>query len=209
MSKKGNEKFDARAMFEATGVFITLSFVIFHMALGALQHSVWNGTIGVYYFFLFMVKALLVLSKRRIQKEEEAKKKRIYVLSFALLLLTDVALIAPGAFLILGLKETNVGKITSIAMAAYAFYSVIASLLDIRKSNRVRADLLEKQYRLVKLNNAIASIIFLQNTLIVTNGGYTEGLKFTSIVTTFLFIALLFFVNCFSFVKNNQTLHSK
>lgn len=185
----------------AIGVLIPLSFAIYNGVLGFLHNTIWNISIFGYYLLLFFIKLLLTVSDSVIDPDKALQRRKIYIASFVILLIINLALVAPGVFLIRNQKIVKADLIISIIMAVYAFYSVSISIYNLVKANKTD-NLLNKQLTLVSFVNAIVSLIVLQNTLINVNGGMDEEMKTLSSVTTFTFIAFLIFITVFSFVKN-------
>ncbi len=186
---------------KAIGVLIPLAFAVYNGVLGFLHSTIWNISIFGYYLLLFFIKLLLTVSDSVIGPDKALQRRKIYIVSFVILLIINLALVAPGVFLIRNQKIVKADLIISIVMAVYAFYSVSISIYNLVKVNKTD-NLLNKQLTLVSFVNAIVSIIVLQNTLINVNGGMDEEMKTLSSVTTFTFIAILIFITIFSFVKN-------
>ncbi len=186
---------------KAIGVLIPLAFAIYNGVLGFIDNTIWNISIFGYYLLLFLIKLLLTVSDSVIGSDKTLQRKKIYIASFVILLIINLALVAPGVFLVRNQKIVKADLIISITMAIYAFYSVSISIYNLVKANKTD-NLLNEQLTLVSFVNAIVSIIILQNTLINVNGGMGEEMKTMSSVTTFTFIAFLIFITIFSFVKN-------
>ncbi len=182
-----------------SAILIPFAFVLYNLIIGLSYQTDWNLTIAWYYFLLLFVKTLLIVN---IYKHKEGKKAEIivYVISFVLLLLLNLALIGPAILLISNKKAVHATKISSIAMATYAFYNVILAFVNLKKKGD--ENLLRKQLKLVTFINAIVSMMVLENTLINVNGSLEGDMYILSFVTTLLFVMVLLFVTIFSFVKN-------
>lgn len=201
MLKKLNENLKFIKLKEIISILIPLGFSIFNGILGLIKKSIWNGSIFFYYLLLLIVRFILVISNDHINENNINKRKIIYTISFVILLLINLSLIIPSILLINNQKEVNVGLIVSIAMATYSFYSISISIYNIKKYKNDK-NLLLKQLKLVSFINAIVSIMVLQNTLIVVNGGYDDSMTILSIYSSIAFIILLAFLTIFSYVKN-------
>lgn len=184
---------------EVLSAVITLCFVLYNGFIGFKNEASWNIAIGVYYLLLFLIKLLLIVSDGRLDEKDKKGRMTIYVVSFALLLLINLALIVPGLLLVTNNKSVAVGQTASIAMATYSFFNITVSIINLRKPN---PNLLGKQLRLVSFVNAIVSMMVLENTLINVNGSYEGDMVILSTVMTFLFIGLILFLTVFSFVRN-------
>ena len=197
MEKEQTKKIVSKAKLAAS-IVCPLIFAVFNGVYGVIYRSIWNQSICGYYVFLLVVRVALVACQN--SNASPAKIKAAYVVSFVVLLLMNLALVAPAVLMITNQRVVKFGKIASIAVAAYTTYSIVMSILGVNKSKR--GDLLGKQLALVTFFNAIVSVIILQNTLIVVNGGYDQSMTTLTIVTTFCLIAFLIFITVFSFVRN-------
>lgn len=177
-------------------IIVPLAYTIYNGLLGILTKLVWNGSICIYYLLLFFIRAILIRFAGKKDKE-----KTIYILSFVFLLLINIALTIPAILMIKDEHIVTIGLIPSIAMAAYTTYNIVISVYNIKKY-QTNYNILNKQLRVVAFVNAIASILVLQNILIVINGGYDRDMVILSTVTSFGLIALNVFVIIYSFIKN-------
>ncbi len=184
------------------GVLIPLGFAIYNAVIGFKDEAVFNICIFGYYVFLFLIKCILTIADMRLG-EEDKRRKGVYIFSFAMLLFINLILIGPCVLLIQNKRAVHTNLITSIAMAAYAFYNIVNSILKLRKSKK-SDNILTRQLNLVCFVNAVVSIIVLQNTLINVNGALEGSMVILSIVSSFAFIALLLFMTIYSFVKNTK-----
>jgi len=180
-------------------IAITFGFVIYNGYIGFKNGAGWNISIAFYYLLLFLVKTLLILCDKFLSKDNNKKRKTVYIYSFILLLLINLALTFPGFLLVTNNKNVATDQITSIAMATYSFYNIIVSMINLKKST---TNLLKKQLKLVLFINAIVSIMLLENTLINVNGSFNDNMFILSLITTSFFICLILFLTIFSFVKN-------
>ena len=110
-----------------------------------------------------------------------------------MLIVMTVAMIAPAVLLILDKRSYNWGLIPSIALAAYTTYSITMSIINMRKAKNNDSPAI-KQIRLVNILNTLMSLLVLQNTLILANGGYTEDMRKLSVASSVVIIALIIFI---------------
>ncbi len=182
------------------GTLIPLGFAVYNAVIGFKDEAVFNVCIFGYYVLLFLIKCILTITDMRLD-EGDKRRKGIYAFSFFMLLFINLILIGPCVLLIQNKRAVHTNLITSIAMAAYAFYNIVNSVLKLRKSKK-DDNILTKQLNLVCFVNAVVSIIVLQNTLINVNGELEGDMVILSIVSSFTFIALLLFMTVYSFVRN-------
>ncbi len=180
-------------------ILITLGFALYNGFIGLRDGALWNISIAFYYFFIFLIKIILVIFDRLLDYDNRETRKKVYVFSFALLLLINLALIVPGFLLVTNKKNVVADQLTSITMATYSFYNITVSIINLRKTN---SNLLGKQLKLVLFINAIVSMMVLENTLINVNGSYSNDMFILSLITTFFFIGMILFLTIFSFIRN-------
>ena len=146
---------------------------------------------------MLLVKGVLVFGISH--KKTRDKELLVVYITFIMLILMTIAMIAPAVLLILDKKSYNWGLIPSIALAAYTTYSVTMSIINMRKAKNNDSPVI-KQIRLVNIVNALMSVLVLQNTLILANGGYTEDMRKLSVATSVGIIALIIFIEIYQFI---------
>ena len=190
--------YNKRTVFFAfLSVLVLISFTVYNGILGLLYNSIWHICIFVYYVFLLLVKGVLVFGISH--KKTRDKQLLVVYITFIMLILMTIAMIAPAVLLILDKKSYNWGLIPSIALAAYTTYSVTMSIINMRKAKNNDSPVI-KQIRLVNIVNTLISVLVLQNTLILANGGYTEDMRKLSVATSVGIIALIIFIEIYQFI---------
>ena len=159
-------------------------------------------------YFLLLIKGLLVIGI--LHKKTRNNQLAIVYLTFALLIIMTIAMIAPAVLLVLDKRTYNLGLIPSIASAAYTTYSITMSIVNMKKAKNSDGPII-KQIRLVNIVNTLMSILVLQNTLILANGGYTDDMKKLSMATSIGIIVLIIFIEIYQFilVKSNHGVSKK
>ena len=152
----------------------TALFALYHGYLWLSYGSVWHGSIGGFYLLLMAVRGSLLLTERNVRKrsagERNLRRRRIFRISSVLLLGLDLVLILPVAMMALLAKPVYLGKIPSIAMAAYTTYKIITASLHIHKQKRApHQNLLISELRVINFIDALVSVLTLQSTLILVN----------------------------------------
>ena len=153
----------------------TALFALYHGYLWLSYGSVWHGSIGGFYLLLMAVRGSLLLTERNVRKrsagERNLRRRRIFRISSVLLLGLDLVLILPVAMMALLAKPVYLGKIPSIAMAAYTTYKITMASIYIRRQQRhPDGNSLIAALRTVNFMDALVSVLTLQNTLIMVNG---------------------------------------
>ena len=190
-------------IFSFLSVIATICFTVYNGILGFSFGSIWHISIFAYYVFLLLIKGILVFGITN--KKAKTNQLRIVYITFIILIVMTIAMIAPAFLLLLDKRTYNLGLIPSIASAAYTTYSITISIVNMKKAKNTDGPII-KQIRLVNIVNTLMSILVLQNTLILANGGYTDEMKILSMATSIGIIVLIIFIEIYQFilVKGNQ-----
>ena len=160
-------------------VLFSLGFTIFNVVLGIVYRSVWNISISVYYVLLAIVRGIVVHSQRKVSAADNQKNqeqyKRIFFKTHILMIIMDMCLIAPIAYMVIGERSYEYGIIPAIAMAAYTTYRVIMGIINLVKSQK-QENILIKELRTVDLQDSLVAVLTLQNTLIIANGSDMQSM---------------------------------
>lgn len=177
---------------------ISFAYAVYNGAIGIINSSIWNGSICVYYLLLLVIKLLLVVGNRKAYNEQ--RRNVVINVSFSLMFIVTLAMIAPATLLTLNKRTYSLGLIPAIAMAAYTTYSITMAIINFSKS-KPNNNLLLNNIRIVNVIAALMSVIVLQNTLILANGAMEEGMQELSIYTTFAIIASILIILVIQFIK--------
>ena len=187
--KKLKSDYNKRTViFAFLSVLAIICFTVYNGILGFLYDSIWHICIFAYYVFLLLIKGLLVFGISN--KKTRNNQLTVVYITFMMLIIMTIAMIAPAFILVLDKRTYNLGLIPSIASAAYTTYSIVVSILNMKKAKSAPSPII-KQISLVNIANALMSILVLQNTLILANGGYTDDLKKLSIASSAGIIVLI------------------
>ena len=97
----------------------------------------------------------------------------------------NISLVVPVAVMVTGGRSYTYGLIPAIAMAAYTTYRITMSIIHYRKSRAIpNANILAAELRTINVIDSLVAVLTLQNTLIVTNGGMTDGMQTLSAWTS-------------------------
>lgn len=178
-------------------ILIPFGFSIYNGVLGFYFNIIWNQAIFFYYLLLLVIRFSLTLALNK----KDGFKKVIHIITFIVMIVLNICLIAPAVLMLKNEKPVNVDMIFAIAMAAYTTYSISKSIYEMRKYKN-DDNILVKDLKLVGLINAIVSILTLQNTLIVVNGGMEYGMIILSTVSTFCLLILSLIICFQSFLSS-------
>lgn len=197
----------------AISFLASVAFAIYNGFLGIFKHSIWNGSICVYYMLLLSIKALILINENKIKNKDEIdkkiKRKKTFYTSSILLFLINVALLAPITLMVLNKKSVELSMVAGIAIATYTTYKIIISIVNYTK-NRKNENLAFRQIRTINLIDAILSILTLQNTLISINGANNNKNMFIlTIISSLVGISIIITLSIVSLVRcikeNKQT----
>lgn len=208
VKKLKNDYNKRTVIFSFLSVLAIICFTVYNGILGFLYDSIWHICIFAYYVFLLLIKGLLVFGISH--KKTRNNQLTVVYITFIMLIILTIAMIAPAFILVLDKRTYNLGLIPSIASAAYTTYSITMSIVNMKKAKNSDGPII-KQIRLVNTVNTLMSILVLQNTLIIANGGYTDDMKKLSIATSIGIIVLIIFIEIYQFilVKSNHGVNKK
>jgi len=191
---------------------IIFAFAVYNAYLGIKYADAFAKGISIYYVLLIWVKvATLIVEKKIVQKDDESKaniRRKNYIISSILIFIIDFCLIAPIILMVTNPKEVNFGLIPSIVMAVYCVYKISFAIINYRKSKRSK-NLTIILFKEINIIEAIVSILTLQHTLIMVNGGMNKDMETLSFVTSIGFIGLIIVFSILSFWKNKKLLIEK
>lgn len=187
--------FEYRSFLMSTiSLLITVAFLAYNLLLGVWYGSVWNYSIGIYYFMLVIIRSWILFSERSWQRIPQnllsAKRKKLFTAECILLLILDALMIVPIALLVLSRRSVNLTVIPAITVAAYTTYKVTVAILNYKKASKSE-NLTLKGLKMLNLTEAVVAVMTLQNTLITVFGEGDSMIMLTSYTSAGL---LLFMV---------------
>lgn len=186
---------------------INLAFIVYYSYLGLNFKDGFAIGISTYYFLLFLIKTITLLIERIIIKKDENSKLDIrlknYKISSIFIFVLDLCLIAPIILMVINPKEVSFGIIPAIAMAAYCVYKITISIVGYRKSKKSNNPTIVL-FKEINIIGAVVSILTLQHTLIMVNGGMTNNMRTLSLYTSVAFIIVIISFSIISFRKNQK-----
>lgn len=185
-------------------VLATTAFAVFNVTIGALRRNVWNFGIGIYYAVLLFIRLAVVLSKIKETDDTKTQKKRSMLVCL-LILVADIALVAPLAAMATDKRQVDYSVVIAIAMATYTVYKIAHASVNFK--NRRKYDRVERLLLTVNFNDAVVSVLALQYVLIVTFGGFVGAMRKLAMITGFLLwavICTLSLLELVSTIKNGK-----
>ncbi len=192
------------AMGTAAGFAATAAFALYNGWLGIRYASLWHGSIGIYYTLMSLLRGILSGAERRAGKKEreaaESCRRSVFRVTFALVLLMNAALAAPVSLMVLDRRPVQTGLIPAIASAAYTTYKISAASVKLK---RTKGTILERELRLLRLIDALMSVLVLQNTLLIAvEGGISRLMLPLAAASSAGILLLTFAISAAWFVRN-------
>ena len=183
----------------------SIAFAIYNAFLGIYYQSLFNGSIAVYYLLLIIVRMIIILFELHWTKLDsdkiENKRFGLFIGACALLILINIALIVPISLMVLNQKNVLMGLIPAIAMAAYTTFKITMAIINYKKT-RKNDHLSIRALRIINMIDALVSILSLQNTLIVVNGGsQSEDMMILSGVSSLVIILSILIIIIISLIR--------
>lgn len=193
-------------LFSAFSMGVSVLYSLYNGALALWFHSMWYGALAVYYITLVFLRSGIVLyhGKRRGKARNAYLEVRKYRNCGWLLVSTISALSAA----ILQMVKNGAGFVhaglTIYVFAAYTFYKVTMSIINIFKANRWD-DFTVKAVRCVNLADATVSILALQTALLLqfSDG---SGMAFANAVTGMAVCGCVLALGILMIVRGNRYL---
>ena len=152
-------------VFSVISLAVGVAYGVFNGVLGILEASVWYGALAAYHLLLVLLRGGILLHRARHTADPTADR-RSYLRCGVLLLVLQAALSAAIAQMIFEDRGYSyAGEWLVIAVAAYAFYKIIAAVANFVKAKR-QEDLMVQAVRNINLTDAAVSILALQTALL-------------------------------------------
>lgn len=200
------ENFDRRTLIlSSISIIFYFLFALYNGVLGLITNTSRNISIFVYYILLMIVKIILIVGEIKLSSNSKLKRRVIFI-SYILLFLITSSMIGPIIILLKNEREYNNGLIVAIAFAAYTTFSLVLSIINMKKTAK-NNNLIIKQIRLINLISVLMSIIVLENTLILANGDYDYSMRmvsFNSSLFILITIIILIIKPFISFIKTKD-----
>lgn len=182
------EKFFSEAMFRTKtslyqGVLINFLYAGIKLFSGIYYHSIWFGTLAVYYVLLAAMRFSLLAHMRSKSRggKDRIEELRRYRLCGILLLFMNEALVG----IIILVTKLNSGfqypGMLIYAMAFYTFYSTIVAAINVIKFRKYKSPVMSAA-KVINLTAALVSMLSLE-TAMLTQFGSANDAVFRQIMT--------------------------
>lgn len=175
-----------------TSLVWNISFAVFQLALGFYHKSFWFLAMFVYYVMLGIIRFFLVKHTRKYKANElETIELKKYIVSGYLLLIMNLALAVIVFFMVYFNKTFYHHMITTIAMAAYTFFTFIFAIINLIKYKKYNSPVYSAAKTITLIAGAV-SMLTLETTMLTTFGT-TESPLFNQIMLLATGVAVIGF----------------
>ncbi len=131
-----------------------------------------------------------------------------YKISSIFIFIIDLCLIAPIILMVTQPNDVKFGLIPAISMATYCVYKIVIAIINYVKSKKSQnpTTILLKEIDII---GAIVSILTLQHTLIMVNGGMDKSMQILSLISSIGFILVIIVFSIISFIRNKKLFKNK
>lgn len=211
LNKLFNDTYFRTVLATIFSLFLGVCFIGYNAFAGIYYHSIWNGSISVYYFFLVIIRIIFLISEYKIkhnqsiqEQEIELKRAKMFKLEGILLILVNIALIAPITLLALSQRDVNLPMWVAIANACYAFYKMTVCIYSFVKSRNNKI-LSIKGIKNLNLTSACVTLLSLENTMIITfSEGIDNSMRALTITSAFAVMIINLYIAISTLVVGNK-----
>lgn len=159
-------------LFAVPGMVSNIIFAVFNGGIAIIGHSAWFGTLSAYYILLSIMRAGIVKQERKIagiREKQEHMRRELSVYRTNSILFIFMAVVLTGAVILLLNSQggKNYPGFTIYAVAAYTFYKIIMSTIQVLKVGKRKSPLLSITRRIGYID-ACVSILTLQTAMFVS-----------------------------------------
>ena len=151
------------------GLFINLLYVALKIFSGLYYRSIWFLSLAVYYFLL-AVMCFSLIHYVRSRKDDRASGLKRYRFCGIVLLFMNQALAVMVAIMVKQNKGFEYSGWLIYAMALYAFYAVITSVINVVKFRKYGSPILSAA-KVINLTAALVSMLSLETAMLAQFGG--------------------------------------
>lgn len=186
------------------GLAVTAAFALYNGALGAAHGSLWHGSICLYYVLLSALRGTLLTAEGREGDMSQGRKKEVFYGTWGLMLGMNAALTVPAALMVQNRRPVSMGMIPAITSATYTTYKITAAALGLRERGE---GVFAREGKVLRLVDALVSLLVLQNTLITVVDGEVRGeMRFLSAVSSGGIFLLIFTFCLFGYRRGRESL---
>lgn len=152
-----------------TSLTINLVYSAFKLASGIYYSSFWIGAIAVYYILLSFIRFMLLYSMQRKQNAGLIAEYRSYRVCAVLMVFLNLTLSGIVLNMILGEKTSSVSDVYVITNAAYTFYVLTVSIIDMIKYRKYKSPVMSAA-KAIRFAQALVSLLSLEASMLMQFG---------------------------------------
>lgn len=180
---------------------ITLLFAIYNAVLAIVYKAAWNIVLGGYYTVLLASKIGVLFgfgSIKRYEDNAELHGAVTYLISGIVLLILHTPLV----FLVdlIKINAFHYAGVLIYAYAFYAFYKIIAAIVNCVKTAKHKLGLVMQSVRNINLADAMVSVLALQTALISTFDKGTD-FAYANVITGGVICAIVMLCSIYMIVR--------
>ena len=160
-----------------TSLAINLVYSVFKLASGIFYSSLWIGAIAVYYILLSIIRFTLLYHMQRKHNAGLIEEYRSYRISAVLMMFINLTLSGIVLNMILTEKTPSVSDVFVITNAAYTFYVLTVSILDLVKYRKYKSPVMSAA-KAIRFAQALVSLLSLEASMLVQFGNDEAYRKF-------------------------------
>ncbi len=158
-------------------------YVATNIAMGVKNHAMWFAYLGGYYLVLVVMKFYLLKNLVMNRKGADGKKEwRKYRNCGIGLLLLNMVLNAMCVYIVQKNQDYHYAGMLIYVMAAVAFYSLIAAVINLIKFRKYESPVLSA-VKIINLTTAMVTMLALE-TAMISQFGETDQAEFRHIMTS-------------------------
>lgn len=158
---------------------VNLAYSVFKLIAGFVYSSFWWGAIAVYYIILSVIRFLILRYMRSENQTMRGEWKRCRLCGILMVLLN--LSLSGIVFQIVRLNQSySYHEIIAIASAAYTFYTVTVSIIDIVKYRKYGSPVISAAKN-IRFATALVSVMTLETAMLSAFGG--DDVLFGQIMT--------------------------
>ena len=156
-------------LFAVPGMMSNIIFAVFNGVVAVTSRSAWLGTMAAYYILLSLMRSGVVMQEKRLSRipdEKERMRKELLVCRRNSVMFLFLAVVLAGAAVLLVNSEggKNYPGYAIYAVAAYTFYKIIMSTIQVIRVGKRKSPLLTITRRIGYID-ACVSILTLQTAM--------------------------------------------
>lgn len=152
-----------------TSLVINLVYSAFNLASGIYYRSLWIGAIAVYYILLSVIRFVLLYHMQRKRDAGLIAEYRSYRVAAVLMMLINLTLSGIVLNMIVVEKTPAVSDVFVITNAAYTFYVLTVSIIDLIKYRKYKSPVMSAA-KAIRFAQALVSLLSLEASMLVQFG---------------------------------------